>query len=83
MLSHAERVKQRDGGDGGGGAISEHCLRGMRGGKSFSGIQKIEQSKSGTLILILLFRGSTKHTQHAQHTPIAHTRTYSTQHAHT
>ena len=46
MLSHAERVKQRDGGDGGGGAIGEHYLRGMRGGKSFffPESKKIEQS---------------------------------------
>ena len=42
MLSHAERVKQREGGDGG-GAISEHYLRGLRG-RYFPESKKIEQS---------------------------------------
>ena len=48
MLSHAERVKQREGGEGGGGAISEHYRKGIRNARGkiffFSGIQKIEQS---------------------------------------
>ena len=75
MLSHAERVKQREGGDGG-GAISEHYLRGMRGGKSFPGTK----SNSGALpvTLALLFRGQHEaHAARATHAHLAHARTRS------